>query len=53
MRFAHREIDKIRKRILSLGALVEDRTCMATRAVENQDVETARKIIQTDEHSNG
>jgi phosphate transport system protein len=44
----HREMDRIRKRILALGALVEDRVRMATRAIENQDADTARQIIQMD-----
>lgn len=48
VRFIHREIDRIRKRILSLGALVEDRVRMATRAIEDQDAEAARQIIEMD-----
>jgi phosphate transport system protein len=48
IRFMHREIEKIRKLILSLGAVVEDRVRMATRALEEQDSATAQMIIETD-----
>lgn len=44
----HRELDQIKKRILSLGAMVEDRVRMSLEAVENRDTAQARKIIDSD-----
>ena len=32
----HRELEKLKKRILSLGAMVEERVYMATKAIENR-----------------
>lgn len=43
-----REIDKIKKEILSLGAMVEDRFRQAIYAVKSRDLGLARKIIDTD-----
>jgi len=43
-----RELDKLKKRILSLGALVEERVHLASRAIENRDVDLAKQIIQSD-----
>jgi phosphate transport system protein len=43
-----RELEKIKKQILSLGAMVEERVRMALQAVETNDGDLARKIIQTD-----
>lgn len=43
-----RELDKIKKRILSLGAMVEERVHQALEAVENIDAELAQRIIKTD-----
>jgi phosphate transport system protein len=43
-----RELDKIKKMILSLGALVEERVRLAISAVENKDAEVAAQIIKTD-----
>lgn len=48
IRFMHREIEKIKKRVIALGAIVEDRVRMATRAIENQDADAAMKIIRMD-----
>ena len=43
-----RELEKIKKQILSLGAIVEERVMMATQAIENHDDEMAQQIIQGD-----
>ena len=43
-----REIEKIKKEILSLGAMVEDRFQKAIYAVKTGDLELAQKIIDTD-----
>ncbi len=43
-----RELEKIKKQILTLGAKVEEQVLMATRAVEAHDAELAKKIIQSD-----
>ena len=43
-----RELEKIKKQILSLGALVEERVRMALNAVDTNDAELARHIIKTD-----
>jgi phosphate transport system protein len=43
-----RELDIIKKRILTLSSLVEERVQSATRAVENIDAELAQRIIKTD-----
>lgn len=47
-RYLQRELDKIKKQILSLGAMVEDRVRMAAKAIEERDVSTAQKIIDSD-----
>jgi len=43
-----RELEKIKKLILSLGAMVEEQVRMATQAVETHDAELAKKIIKSD-----
>jgi phosphate transport system protein len=43
-----RELERIKKRILSLGALVEDHVRMAVQAIEEGDAALAEKIIKTD-----
>ncbi len=43
-----RELGKIKKQILSLGAMVEERVRMALNAVEANDAELADRIIKTD-----
>jgi len=43
-----RELEKIKKQILSLGAMVEERVRMALTAIENNDAELAQRIIRTD-----
>ena len=44
----HRELEKLKKRILTLGAMVEERFYMATKAIENRDSDLADKIIKSD-----
>jgi phosphate transport system protein len=43
-----RELENIKKRILTLSSLVEEKVQLATRAVENIDAEVAQRIIKTD-----
>jgi phosphate transport system protein len=43
-----RELEKIKKQILSLGAMVEEQVRMATQAVETHDAELAQKIIKSE-----
>jgi len=43
-----RELEKIKKRILSLGAMVEERVRMVIKALETRDGEAAKKIIISD-----
>jgi len=44
----HRELAKIKKQTLSLGALVEERARMAVLAVETRDAGLAQKVIDAD-----
>jgi len=43
-----RELEKIKKKILSLGAMVEERVRMAIQAIEEFDGQIAKKIIFSD-----
>lgn len=43
-----RELEKIKKRILSLGAMVEERVYVAIKALETRDADAAKKIIISD-----
>ena len=43
-----RELEKIKKQILSLGALVEERVRRALTAVDNNDAELAQQIMKSD-----
>jgi len=43
-----RELEKIKKRILSLGAMVEERVRMVIKALETRDGDAAKKIIMSD-----
>lgn len=43
-----KEMDKLKKRILSLGAMVEERVRMANKAVATRDFDLADRIIATD-----
>jgi phosphate transport system protein len=44
----HRELEKIKKRVLSLGAQVEERVRMVIKAIESRDAAVAEKIIKMD-----
>jgi phosphate transport system protein len=44
----HRELAKIKKQTLSLGALVEERARTAVLAVETRDADLAQKVIDSD-----
>ncbi len=44
----HREIEKLKKLILSLGTMVEEEVRMAIKAIELKDAEIAKKIIIDD-----
>ncbi|HSM89231.1 MAG TPA: phosphate signaling complex protein PhoU, partial [Desulfobacterales bacterium] len=43
-----KELESIKKRILTLGALVEDRVRLAVQSVDQIDAEIAGRIIKTD-----
>ncbi|MBU4128052.1 MAG: phosphate transport system regulatory protein PhoU, partial [Proteobacteria bacterium] len=43
-----RELEKIKKRILSLGAIVEERVHLAIKAIELRDADIAERIIKSD-----
>jgi len=47
-RHLQRELERLKKRILSLGAMVEERVRMAIKAFEVKDGELARWIIESD-----
>ncbi len=47
-RHLQRELDRLKKRILSLGAIVEERVRMAVKAIETRDGLLAQKIIDQD-----
>jgi len=44
----HRELEKIKKMILALGALVEERVRMGIKAIEDKDAIIAKKVISLD-----
>jgi phosphate transport system protein len=48
MRHLQRETDRLKRRILALGALVEDSLRLAFQAIEQRDAAKARKVIATD-----
>ncbi|MEJ2099152.1 MAG: phosphate signaling complex protein PhoU [Desulfobacterales bacterium] len=43
-----KELENIKKRILAVGAMVEERVRMAIKAIDANDSELAQKIIKTD-----
>jgi phosphate transport system protein len=47
-RHLQRELDRLKKRILSLGAIVEERVRMAVKAIETRDGKLAQNIIDKD-----
>ena len=44
----HKELEKLKKRILSLGAMVEERVRMAIKALELRDANLAEETINSD-----
>ncbi len=44
----HREIDNLKRRILVLGGLVEDRVRRACSLIENRDPDLARELMTND-----
>jgi phosphate transport system protein len=48
LRHLQKELDKIKKRVLSLGALVEDRVHKVSRVIEKRDLFEAGQIIKLD-----
>ena len=48
MTHLQREIDKLKRKILALGALVEVNLRLAVQAIETHDATKARKVIATD-----
>ena len=47
-RHLQRELDRLKKRILTLGAMVEEHVRIARKAIETRDGQLAQKIIDTD-----
>jgi len=43
-----RELEKLKKKILSLGAMVEERVYLAIKAIESRDPDLAQRIIRSD-----
>ena len=48
MTHLQRELDKLKRKILGLGALVEDNLRLAFQAIEQRDAAKARRVIETD-----
>lgn len=48
MKHLQRETDKLKRKILALGALVEDNLRLAFQAIELRDAAKARRVIDTD-----
>lgn len=44
-----RELDRLKKKILALGAIVEERVRMAIKAMETRDRDLAKKVIESDD----
>ena len=44
----HREIDRLKKKLLALSAIVEEELAIALRSIRERDVELARRVIHTD-----
>ena len=49
----HKALEKIKKEILSLGSIVEDRVRMSIKAIETRDAGIAKKIINGDYEIDG
>ena len=48
MRHLQREIDRLKRKILALGALVEENLRLAFQAIDERDAAKARRVIATD-----
>ncbi len=48
MRHLEREIDRLKRKILGLGAIVEDNLRLAVQAIETRDLDKARAVITSD-----
>ena len=48
MRHLQREIDRLKRKVLGLGALVEDNLRLSFQAIANRDPAKARRVIATD-----
>jgi phosphate transport system protein len=48
IRHLHAEVERLKKKILSLGAMVEERVAMAIKAIETNDAELSKKLIAAD-----
>lgn len=44
----HREIDRLKKKLLALSAIVEEDLAIALRSMRERDVDLARRVIHTD-----
>ncbi len=51
-RHLQRELDNLKKNLLSLGAMVEERVRMAIKAFENRDGELAMTVVELDREIN-
>jgi phosphate transport system protein len=48
MTHLQREIDRLKRKILALGAMVEENLRLAVQAIETRDVDKARRVIAAD-----
>ena len=48
MRHLQREIDRLKRKVLALGALVEENLRLAFQAIDQRDAAKARRVIATD-----
>jgi phosphate transport system protein len=46
--FFHRELEKVKKRILTLGAMVEEQVRMAIKAIETRYIDISTRIVKMD-----
>ncbi|MBD3308147.1 phosphate transport system regulatory protein PhoU, partial [candidate division KSB3 bacterium] len=44
----HREIIRLKQKLLALGALVEERVNLAVKAVNKSDLDLAKQVIEGD-----
>ena len=48
MRHLQREMDRLKRKVLALGALVEENLRLSFRAIDQRDEAIARRVIATD-----